>query len=264
MDESERPGERAPGGTRKWRPSPTSRRSSLPSRRFRTRTRQGFPSLERRSPVRAEVLVAPPDETREHQSDAGNARLGSTRFEARLGADRRRRERFLNRVLTLDDDVAEALYSPTRSVRTYSRSDVTPLRNNYNGATPTPAYLPGWNPDRLRPVLGARRTPRDRRHARRFAHHSRSPGCSASRGGAQSLGGRAALRESPAGLSPTAAARAGRARILGQPGTPSAVPIRITCRSTCDRSTPQTLLATQSVRKDAPGRTRRALRLLRR
>jgi len=29
-------------------------------------------------------------------------------------------------------------------VRTYSRSDVTPLRNNYNGATPTPAYLPGW------------------------------------------------------------------------------------------------------------------------
>src|SRR5438132_4666427 len=35
----------------------------------------------------------------------------------------RRRERFLNRVLTLDDDVAEALYSPTRSVRTYSRSE---------------------------------------------------------------------------------------------------------------------------------------------
>jgi len=65
-------------------------------------------------------------------------------LEARLGATSKRRERFLDRALTFDDDVAEALYSPDRSVRTYSKSQVTPLRNNYEGATPGPEYLPGW------------------------------------------------------------------------------------------------------------------------
>jgi DMSO/TMAO reductase YedYZ molybdopterin-dependent catalytic subunit len=65
-------------------------------------------------------------------------------LEARLGANPDRRERFLNRVLTFDDDVAEALYSADRSVRTYSRSQVTPLRNNYEGMTPDPDYIPGW------------------------------------------------------------------------------------------------------------------------
>jgi DMSO/TMAO reductase YedYZ molybdopterin-dependent catalytic subunit len=29
-------------------------------------------------------------------------------------------------------------------VRTYSKSAVTALRNNYNGATPKPDYIPGW------------------------------------------------------------------------------------------------------------------------
>jgi len=47
-------------------------------------------------------------------------------------------------VLTFDDYVAEALYSPTRSVRTYSRHDVTPLRNNYEGRTPGSEYLGAW------------------------------------------------------------------------------------------------------------------------
>lgn len=64
--------------------------------------------------------------------------------EARLGATRERREKLLNRALTFDDDVAEALYSPDRSVRTYSKAQVTPLRNNYNGMTPSPAYIPSW------------------------------------------------------------------------------------------------------------------------
>jgi DMSO/TMAO reductase YedYZ molybdopterin-dependent catalytic subunit len=63
---------------------------------------------------------------------------------ARLGFSQERSERFQNRALTFDDDVAEALYSPTRSVRTYRRSDVTALRNNYAGRTPSPAYLDGW------------------------------------------------------------------------------------------------------------------------
>lgn len=84
-----------------------------------------------------------PDETREHHlTPAMREWLDS--LEARVGADRLRRERFLNRVSTFDDDVAEALYSPTRSVRTYSRSEITPLKNNYNGATPKPDYLRGW------------------------------------------------------------------------------------------------------------------------
>lgn len=63
---------------------------------------------------------------------------------ARLGLTKDRREKFLNRALTFDDDVAEALTSRDRSVRTYSKADVTPLRNNYNGATPRPGYVPGW------------------------------------------------------------------------------------------------------------------------
>ena len=84
-----------------------------------------------------------PDETRqEHLTPRLREWLDSA--EARLGANRGRRERFLNKVLTFDDDVAEALYSPTRSVRTYSKSQVTPLRNNYNGGTPKPDYIPGW------------------------------------------------------------------------------------------------------------------------
>lgn len=63
---------------------------------------------------------------------------------ARVGLTRERREAALNRALTFDDDVAEALYSPDRRVRTYDRAQVTRLRNNYNGRTPGPEYLAGW------------------------------------------------------------------------------------------------------------------------
>jgi hypothetical protein len=55
-----------------------------------------------------------------------------------------RKEWFLNRALRFDDDVAEALYSRDRFVPTYTRSQITPLRNNYNGATPDPSYIPDW------------------------------------------------------------------------------------------------------------------------
>jgi DMSO/TMAO reductase YedYZ molybdopterin-dependent catalytic subunit len=58
--------------------------------------------------------------------------------------DSPKKERFLNGALRFDDDVAEALYSPNRIVPTYSKSQITPLRNNYNGATPDPSYIPGW------------------------------------------------------------------------------------------------------------------------
>ena len=55
-----------------------------------------------------------------------------------------REEWLLNRALRLDDDVAEALYSENRLVPTYTKSQITPLRNNYNGATPDPSYIPDW------------------------------------------------------------------------------------------------------------------------
>jgi DMSO/TMAO reductase YedYZ molybdopterin-dependent catalytic subunit len=52
---------------------------------------------------------------------------------------------FLNRSLRIDDDVAEAIYSVNRRVPTYTKSQVTPLKNNYNGVTPDPGYISGWN-----------------------------------------------------------------------------------------------------------------------
>jgi DMSO/TMAO reductase YedYZ molybdopterin-dependent catalytic subunit len=58
--------------------------------------------------------------------------------------DTPRKERFLNQALRFDDDVAAALYSPNRIVPTYSKSQITPLRNNYAGVTPDPSYIPGW------------------------------------------------------------------------------------------------------------------------
>ena len=55
-----------------------------------------------------------------------------------------RKEWILNKSLRIDDDVAEALYSKNRLVPTYTRSQITPLRNNYNGATPDHSYIPEW------------------------------------------------------------------------------------------------------------------------
>jgi DMSO/TMAO reductase YedYZ molybdopterin-dependent catalytic subunit len=54
------------------------------------------------------------------------------------------KEWFLNKSLRIDDDVAEALYSANRSVPSYTKSQITPLKNNYSGATPDPGYIPGW------------------------------------------------------------------------------------------------------------------------
>ncbi len=56
-----------------------------------------------------------------------------------------RKDRLLNKVLTFDDDVSEALYSPNRIVPTYSLTQAArELRNNYDGQTPDPAYIPDW------------------------------------------------------------------------------------------------------------------------
>jgi DMSO/TMAO reductase YedYZ molybdopterin-dependent catalytic subunit len=55
-----------------------------------------------------------------------------------------KKEWLLNRSLRIDDDIAEALYSRNRLVPTYTKSQITPLRNNYNGATPDTSYIPEW------------------------------------------------------------------------------------------------------------------------
>jgi DMSO/TMAO reductase YedYZ molybdopterin-dependent catalytic subunit len=66
----------------------------------------------------------------------------------RLGVRRdlssRGKEWLLNNALRVDDDVAEALYSGNRIVPTYTRSQITPIKNNYNGTTPEPWYISGW------------------------------------------------------------------------------------------------------------------------
>jgi DMSO/TMAO reductase YedYZ molybdopterin-dependent catalytic subunit len=67
-----------------------------------------------------------------------------SRLGMRRGMSSPGKEWLLDKVLRLDDDVAEALYSRNRMVPTYTKSQITPLKNNYNGATPDPSYIPGW------------------------------------------------------------------------------------------------------------------------
>jgi DMSO/TMAO reductase YedYZ molybdopterin-dependent catalytic subunit len=84
-----------------------------------------------------------PDRTKARLLGSG-ARNRLDTLAARVGLSPANRERVLDGALTFDDDVAEALYSKDRRVRTYRRSQVTHLPNNYHGRTPGPEYLPGW------------------------------------------------------------------------------------------------------------------------
>jgi len=68
-----------------------------------------------------------------------------TRLGLRRNMNSSGKEWLLNRALRIDDDVAEALYSPRRTVPAYTKSQITPLKNNYNGATPDPGYVRGWH-----------------------------------------------------------------------------------------------------------------------
>jgi DMSO/TMAO reductase YedYZ molybdopterin-dependent catalytic subunit len=67
-----------------------------------------------------------------------------SRMGVRRNLDSSGKEWFLNRALRIDDEVAEALYSANRRVPTYTKSQITSLKNNYNGATPDPGYIFGW------------------------------------------------------------------------------------------------------------------------
>jgi DMSO/TMAO reductase YedYZ molybdopterin-dependent catalytic subunit len=68
-----------------------------------------------------------------------------SRLGVRQNMDSPGKEWLLNKALRIDDDVAEALYSRNRMVPTYTKSQITPIKNNYNGATPDPGYISGWN-----------------------------------------------------------------------------------------------------------------------
>jgi DMSO/TMAO reductase YedYZ molybdopterin-dependent catalytic subunit len=68
-----------------------------------------------------------------------------SRLGVKQNSNPRGKEWLLNNVLSIDDDVAEALYSQNRMVPTYTKSQITPIKNNYNGATPDPSYISGWN-----------------------------------------------------------------------------------------------------------------------
>jgi DMSO/TMAO reductase YedYZ molybdopterin-dependent catalytic subunit len=120
-------------------PIAVSKRVSLPedsfevsSERFRIRTRRDvliFGASALAALTAGTVLL--PDETLQ--------RLGVHRKLRPPGKDW-----LLDKAIDIDDDVAEALYSSNRRVPTYSKSQVTGLKNNYNGVTPGPDYIPTW------------------------------------------------------------------------------------------------------------------------
>ncbi len=130
---------------RSWLAEPPETPVALPPSRLRRASRRDFLLFGAGALASAAGFwFLLPDETRQlHLTPRTRDWLDS--LEARMGGTRGRRERLLNRVLTFDDDVAEALDSPDRTVRTYRRSQITPLRNNYNGQTPGPEYLARWS-----------------------------------------------------------------------------------------------------------------------
>ncbi|HEX5323363.1 MAG TPA: molybdopterin-dependent oxidoreductase [Capsulimonadaceae bacterium] len=94
------------------------------------------------------------------------------RLGAHAAAPRPGKERFLDKSLKFDDDVAAALYSPNRLVPTYSKSQVTPnLINNYNGQTPDPGYLDDWNLTLVGLASGKIERVGIKSLLSRFAHH---------------------------------------------------------------------------------------------
>lgn len=107
----------------------------VPNRRIKAQTRRDF-LLYGAGVVAAAAgfwYVLPPDT--------------QMRLDDKKSASSPRKERFLNRALDFDDDVAAALYLPNRLVPTFDKSRAlspSALINNYNGQTPDPSYLATW------------------------------------------------------------------------------------------------------------------------
>jgi len=74
----------------------------------------------------------------------GGAAVAALGGYATFGLSKPRRSKLLAGILTFDDDVAKAMYSPERLVPTYTKSEVTNLRVTYFGGAPDPSYIPGW------------------------------------------------------------------------------------------------------------------------
>ena len=138
----------APARDGPGRPNPIAERpetpTEVPRRRLAAQTRRDFLLFG------AGVVAAAiggwwllPDRTRQRLLP-GAARDRLDTLAGRIGLTRENRENTLNRALTFDDDVSEALYSKDRRVRTYDRAHRTALRNNYHGRTPGPEILPSW------------------------------------------------------------------------------------------------------------------------
>lgn len=110
-----------------------------------------------------------PDRTKRTWLPAAHNQLDT--LTARIGLSREQREKTLNRVLTFDDDVAEALASGNRTVRTYDQPDPRPLRNNYHGRTPGPEYLANWRLNLSGLANGGSASLSIDELTSRFAHH---------------------------------------------------------------------------------------------
>lgn len=134
----------APRPRAAWSPEPAEVAVDVPRRALAGRTRRDFLLFGAGMAAAAlGVWGLLPQATRMRWlPGAGHDALDT--LAARLGFDAKGRRKTLDRAVTFDDDVAEALYSKDRRVRTYDRSQVTPLRNNYDGGTPGPEILNGW------------------------------------------------------------------------------------------------------------------------
>jgi len=132
-----------PRGGTPWYAEREETPEEFPDARLRAQSRRAF--LVYSAGAVASVLGAwwlLPPATKRNLLPGAHDRLDT--LAARIGLSPARAERTLDRSLTFDDDVAEALYSKDRRMRTYAKSDARPLRNNYNGRTPGPEYLDGW------------------------------------------------------------------------------------------------------------------------
>lgn len=120
----------------------------VPRRTLTARSRRDFLLLGAGAALSAAGFwwLLPEEAQQRPFSEAERARLDSLEARIGLSPDRStaRKQKFLGRVLTFDDDVAEALYSPTRLVPTYDKSRAqspAKLRNNYNSAPDNPDEL---------------------------------------------------------------------------------------------------------------------------
>jgi len=118
---------------------------TIPARKLKLQTRRDFLLYGLGAAAAATGLWwLLPQETHDRLFSASGVHRLDT-FAARAGLTAERKEKFLGRVLTFDDDVAEALFSPTREVPVYPRSQA---KSNFLVQTdvvpPDDSFIPDW------------------------------------------------------------------------------------------------------------------------